>query len=223
MNVLRKTKTTEEIEDSIWGRLTRWVMQHPLKVAIPIVVGLLLLIIPFDDIKFGGINEKYLPPDNPTRVAQEQFDELFPSQRTEPIKLVIDGAQSSATRRAQIAKEANNAPGSDREVHARRRAAKDGVIDLQGRPDRPQRRRADRSTTCAPSDVPDGATDATSAAPRRSSRTRSTRCSTDLPLMIVLVVLRDDAADVPGVRIAGAADQGGADDARSASVPRSAS
>ena len=34
---LRKTKTAEEIENGFWGKLTRWVMQHPLKVAVPIV------------------------------------------------------------------------------------------------------------------------------------------------------------------------------------------
>ncbi len=77
-------KSTEEIENSIWGRLTRWVMRNPLKVTIPIVVGLLLLIIPMTGIKFGGINEDYLPPDNTTRVAQEQFDELFPGTAPNP-------------------------------------------------------------------------------------------------------------------------------------------
>ncbi|NKS35801.1 MMPL family transporter [Rhodococcus hoagii] len=102
-------KSTEEIENSIWGRLTRWVMRNPLKVTIPIVVGLLLLIIPMTGIKFGGINEDYLPPDNTTRVAQEQFDELFPGNRTEPVKLVIDGAQG--TQVGQILKTASEAPG----------------------------------------------------------------------------------------------------------------
>ncbi|SDD17893.1 MMPL family transporter [Rhodococcus tukisamuensis] len=106
---MRKTKTTDEIEDSFWGRLTQWVMKHPLKVAIPIVVGLLLLTIPIAGIKFGGINETYLPPDNTTRVAQEQFDELFPNSRTEPIKLVVSGADSSEL--GKIVKTASDAPG----------------------------------------------------------------------------------------------------------------
>ncbi|MFH5228741.1 MMPL family transporter [Antrihabitans spumae] len=105
----RKTKTAEEVEASFWGRLTRFVMKHPLKVAIPIVIGLLLLIIPVNAIKFGGISEKYLPPDNETRVAQQQFDSLFPNLRTEPIKLVITGANS--TQVTDILKEASNAPG----------------------------------------------------------------------------------------------------------------
>ena len=69
LKFFRKTKTAEEVENSVWGRLTKWVMKHPLKVTIPIVVGLLLLIIPVNAIQFGGITEKYLPPDNSTRLA----------------------------------------------------------------------------------------------------------------------------------------------------------
>ncbi|MFE3293892.1 MMPL family transporter, partial [Rhodococcus sp. NPDC059234] len=109
LKFMRKTKTTEEIENSIWGRLTQWVMKHPLKVSIPIVIGLLLLTIPIANIKFGGINETYLPPDNPTRVAQGEFNDLFPNSRSEPVKLVIEGAQGSQI--TQIVKEASAAPG----------------------------------------------------------------------------------------------------------------
>ncbi|RVW01765.1 MMPL family transporter [Rhodococcus spongiicola] len=102
-------KSTEQIEASMWGRLTQWVMRNPLKVTIPIVVGLLLLILPMSGIKFGGINETYLPPDNPTRIAQEQFDELFPGQRTEPVKLVISGAEGMQV--GEILQTASAAPG----------------------------------------------------------------------------------------------------------------
>ncbi|MGX6509164.1 MMPL family transporter [Rhodococcus sp. SJ-2] len=86
-------QSNEQIENSFLGRLTRWVMLNPMKVTIPTVIGLLLLITPLTGIKFGGINETYLPPDHPTRAAQAQFDELFPGQRTEPVKLVIRGAE----------------------------------------------------------------------------------------------------------------------------------
>ncbi|MFC4603918.1 MMPL family transporter [Rhodococcus kronopolitis] len=106
---MRKTRTAAEIESGPWGRLTQWVMNNPLKVAVPIVVGLLLLTIPISGIKLGGINETYLPPDNPTRLAQEQFDELFPSFRSEPIKLVLEGAQGSEL--TKIVKDASAAPG----------------------------------------------------------------------------------------------------------------
>ncbi|MGC0365871.1 putative membrane protein YdfJ with MMPL/SSD domain [Rhodococcus sp. 27YEA15] len=125
---LRQTKTNEEIENGFWGKLTRWVMRHPLKVAVPIVAALLLMIIPLSGIKFGGINETYLPPDSPTRVAQVEFDELFPGNRTEPVRLVIEGADNTTL--GQIVKAANAAPGLI-ETFTPEVATKDGVNVLK--------------------------------------------------------------------------------------------
>ncbi|WP_438944095.1 MMPL family transporter [Nocardia blacklockiae] len=105
----RKTKTAEEIENGFWGKSTQWVMKHPLKVAIPLCILLLLLIIPVKDLKFGGISETYLPPDNPTRVAQEQFDSLFPQYRSNPLQIVMVTDNPSGI--YNILKEANEAPG----------------------------------------------------------------------------------------------------------------
>lgn len=102
-------QSNEQIEESLIGRLTRWVMRNPMKVAIPTVVGLLLLIMPLTGIKFGGMNETLLPPDSATRVAQEKFDELFPGQRAEPIKLIVEGAQGGALN--EVRRAASDAPG----------------------------------------------------------------------------------------------------------------
>ncbi|MGF0311629.1 MMPL family transporter [Rhodococcus sp. IEGM1428] len=122
---MRKTKSSEEIENGRWGKLTHWVMRNPIKVVVTIVLGLLALTLPIGNLAFGGINETYLPPDNPTRVAQEQFDELFPGQRTEPIKLVIQNAQGPTL--AAITTQANNAPGLI-EQFTPVGASKDGII-----------------------------------------------------------------------------------------------
>ncbi|GAC67206.1 MMPL family transporter [Gordonia soli] len=110
---LRRTKTRKEIEEGFWGKLAGWVMRHPIKTAVPTVILLLLLILPFSGIKFGGISEEYLPPDNPNRVAQENFDQWFPSERTEEIKLVIayDPNGDDAAKLDEIAAEANKIPG----------------------------------------------------------------------------------------------------------------
>ncbi|MFE6923678.1 MMPL family transporter [Nocardia sp. NPDC057663] len=105
----RKTKTAEQVENGFWGNMTRWVMQHPLKIAIPITIGLLLLIIPVKDLAFGGINEKYLPPDNSTRAALEHFYEVFPQKKTDPIQLVFVSDNTTAI--GKVWKEANQAPG----------------------------------------------------------------------------------------------------------------
>ncbi|SIR61515.1 MMPL family transporter [Williamsia sterculiae] len=111
---LRQNKTREQVERGFWGRLAGFVMRHPMKVAIPTALLLLALTLPFANIKFGGITEKYLPPDNTTRVAQEHFDRYFPTERTEDIKLVVKrDANSTDANDAvqQIETEANKIPG----------------------------------------------------------------------------------------------------------------
>lgn len=105
----RQTKSAEEVENSIWGRTTKWVMQHPLKIAIPICILLLLLIIPVKNLAFGGINERYLPPDNTTRLAQENFDDIFPLRKSDPIQLVFISDNTSSI--GKVWREANKAPG----------------------------------------------------------------------------------------------------------------
>ncbi|MGY4098304.1 MMPL family transporter [Nocardia sp. R16R-3T] len=105
----RRTKTAEEVENSLWGKSTRWVMQHPLKIAIPICILLLLLIIPVKNLAFGGINERYLPPDNATRLAQAKFDSIFPLRKSDPIQLVFVSANSTDVGKVWTA--AKQAPG----------------------------------------------------------------------------------------------------------------
>ncbi len=111
---LKRTRTREEVEEGFWGKLATWVMKHPLKTAIPTVLLLLALIIPFGNIAFGGLSEKLLPPDNGNRVAQEHFDKLFPTERTEELKLVVMYDQNGddvAGKLQAIADEANKIPG----------------------------------------------------------------------------------------------------------------
>ncbi|MFT3716634.1 MAG: efflux RND transporter permease subunit [Gordonia sp. (in: high G+C Gram-positive bacteria)] len=115
---LRRTKTREEIENGFWGKLSGWVMKHPVKTAVPTTLLLLALIYPFHNIAFGGISEKYLPPNNDNRVAQEHFDTWFPKERTEELKLVVlyDQNDGEATTKIQsIADQANKIPGFTKE------------------------------------------------------------------------------------------------------------
>lgn len=104
-----RTKSKEEIEAGMWGRVAMFSMKRPLAVAIPIVVALLLLIIPLKNLALGGFSEKYLPPTNPTRLAQQEFDQLFPTFRTEPITIVTKGATD--TQMAAIRAKAMDIPG----------------------------------------------------------------------------------------------------------------
>ncbi|MCJ0978478.1 MMPL family transporter [Rhodococcus sp. ARC_M12] len=183
LKFMRKTKSSEEIENGMWGRLTRWVMRNPVKVTVPIVLGLVLLTLPVGNIKFGGINETYLPPDNVTREAQGEFDSLFPGQRTEPIKLVIENAQGPTL--AAITTQANNAPGLV-EPFSPVGASKDGIIVFKaGLVDRNDSKPAIDFLRSI--DVPEGATMLVGGTPAIEQDSISALID-KLPLMAVLVV-----------------------------------
>ena len=68
-----KTKTREEVEKGFWGRLVNVVMKRPVAFAAPIAVVMVILIIPLGHLALGAISEKYLPPTNSVRLAQEEF------------------------------------------------------------------------------------------------------------------------------------------------------
>ncbi|WP_330230195.1 MMPL family transporter [Nocardia sp. NBC_00508] len=104
-----RSKTEAQIDAGFFSRLAVWAMRRPLAVAVPIVLALLALSIPLRHIEFGGLSERYLAQDNPARVAQERFDELFPSFRTEPLKLVVVGADPRQL--SDIRYAANQVPG----------------------------------------------------------------------------------------------------------------
>ena len=149
---LRVTKTREELERGFWGRTAGWVMKRPLLVAAPIVIGLLLLIAPFANIKFGGITEKYLPPDNETRVAQEHFDELFPTLRTDPIQLVVKNA--TFPQLVKIQKAANQVPGFTGQFQITQQTT-NGVDQLTAVPENSDQPK-DQIEALRAIDVPDG-------------------------------------------------------------------
>ena len=124
---LQRHRTREEVENGMFGRVADFSMKRPVAVAVPVVVVLVALIIPFSGVKFGGINETYLPPDNPTRVAQEQYDQNFPGTRTDPVKLVVLGSDGGTL--SQIRSAANEAPGLTGPFEF----ARSGQQDAQGR------------------------------------------------------------------------------------------
>ncbi|WP_306359164.1 MMPL family transporter [Nocardia sp. CC227C] len=105
----RRTKSAEELDDGLLARTTAWVMRHPGKVAVPILLALVLLIVPMHNLVFGGFSEKYLPPDNPARVAQEEIDHYFPLRKSDPLELVFIADNSQAV--GPVWNQANQAPG----------------------------------------------------------------------------------------------------------------
>ena len=105
----QKTKTRAEVEKGFWGKLVNVVMKRPVAFAAPIVIGMFILIIPLGQLALGGISEKYLPPNNSVRQAQEEFDKTFPGFRTEPLTLVIESDDGEPVTDQQIAEVRNKA------------------------------------------------------------------------------------------------------------------
>jgi RND superfamily putative drug exporter len=99
----QKTKTREEVEKGFWGKLVNRVMKRPAAFAVPIVIVMILLIIPLGQLSLGGISEKYLPPNNSVRLAQEEFDKIFPGFRTEPLTVVMESDNGQPITDQQIA------------------------------------------------------------------------------------------------------------------------
>ncbi|MFJ4653539.1 MMPL family transporter [Nocardia sp. NPDC088792] len=88
---LASIRTAEQIDAGFFSRLAQFAMRRPWLVIVPIVLGLLVLILPMRSIEFGGLSERYLSASNPARVAQQDFDRMFPQFRTDPLKLVVVG------------------------------------------------------------------------------------------------------------------------------------
>ncbi len=105
----RRTRTAHEIETGFWGRWTDWVMRRPVQLAIPLSIVLLLLILPVRNLVFGGFSERYLPPDNPTRLAQAAIDEHFAQRRSDPLELIFVSDDTLAI--GSVLEQANRAPG----------------------------------------------------------------------------------------------------------------
>ena len=107
----QKTKTREEVESGFWGKLVNRVMKRPMLFAVPIILVMIAMIIPLGKLSLGGISEKYLPPTNSVRLAQEEFDKTFPGFRTEPITLVIQNNDGQPVTDQQVAEIRNKAMG----------------------------------------------------------------------------------------------------------------
>lgn len=93
-SVRRTSRKARRIEDTVWYKIPSWAMRHSKPVIADVAGALILLTLPIVGITFGGINESYLPPSNQVRQAQDEFNETFPAFRTDPVKLVVEGASN---------------------------------------------------------------------------------------------------------------------------------
>lgn len=78
------------------GRVADAVMRRPVWFAAPIVAVLVLLALPFGDVRFGGYDVKQLPPGDPNRVTAEVIADNFPGAGDNAATVVLRGADDAA-------------------------------------------------------------------------------------------------------------------------------
>ncbi|MGW4327082.1 MMPL family transporter [Nocardia sp. NPDC004573] len=108
-NRFHARRASDREQDNGWGRVAGWVMGRPLAVAVPLVAVLVVLIAPVREVAFGGITERFLPPQHPARTAQQHFDQIFPLRQINPIDLVLITHDSAAI--DAVVAQAGRAPG----------------------------------------------------------------------------------------------------------------
>jgi len=96
-------------ESGFWYRLSRFVMRRPVPVATLSALFLIVLGLPFFNIKFNTVDPSVLPKDASARQAYDTVSAEFPPYRETPIWLSVKGASPKAT--AALATQVRRTPG----------------------------------------------------------------------------------------------------------------
>jgi uncharacterized membrane protein YdfJ with MMPL/SSD domain len=90
IRVLRRRDTGRT--DRAWGRIAHAVMRRPVVVLVGTVLVLGLLATPFLRVRFGGTDERVLPPGTESRVVSERIEREFPAGGADHISVLVSGA-----------------------------------------------------------------------------------------------------------------------------------
>lgn len=74
-----------------WARLARSVMRRPVWYAVGVVAVLVLLALPFTNVRWGGYDERILPEGTSARVVSERVQTEFPGGTTSPVTVFVSG------------------------------------------------------------------------------------------------------------------------------------
>ncbi len=86
---LAPRRRTESSGPGAWERIARSVMRRPVLYAVGIVAVLLLLGTPFLRASFGGVDERVLPEDTPSRVVAETLRTDFGGTGDSPVSVAV--------------------------------------------------------------------------------------------------------------------------------------
>jgi uncharacterized membrane protein YdfJ with MMPL/SSD domain len=96
-------------EDGFWYRLSRFVMRRPLPVATLSALFLIILGLPFFQIKFNTVDPTVLPESASARQAYDTVSQQFPPYHDTPIWIDVEGGGPKAA--ALVAKEVRGVEG----------------------------------------------------------------------------------------------------------------
>jgi uncharacterized membrane protein YdfJ with MMPL/SSD domain len=105
----RAEADTRPDESGFWYRLSRFVMRRPVPVATLSALFLIVLGLPFFNIKFNTVDPTVLPKQASARQAYDTVSAEFPPYRETPIWLSVKGASPRAT--AGLAAQVREVPG----------------------------------------------------------------------------------------------------------------
>lgn len=106
--------TKSEVDSPGWWRLARGVMRRPALVAVPIIAVLLVLGAPFLSVRFGAIDQKALPANDPARQAIETLNRDWPVLGGNALDVVLQGDHNAAPAQQDVqrfAADVGNVPG----------------------------------------------------------------------------------------------------------------
>jgi uncharacterized membrane protein YdfJ with MMPL/SSD domain len=95
----RAAADTEVDENGFWYRLSRFVMRRPLPIATLSALLLIVMGLPFLNIKFNTVDPTVLPESASARQAYDTVSERFPPYRETPIWVAVDGGGPRAATR----------------------------------------------------------------------------------------------------------------------------
>jgi len=105
----RAEADTRPDEQGFWYRLSRFVMRRPIPVATLSALFLIVLGLPFFNIKFNTVDPTVLPKSASARQAYDTVSSQFPPYRETPIWVSVKGATPRAT--AALAARVRRTPG----------------------------------------------------------------------------------------------------------------
>ena len=138
-------------DHGVWARIAKAVMRRPVVVMVVVVGALLVVASPFLGAKWGSVDYRVLPPDNPAHMATESLNEDFGQERS-TANLLLETED-----KAEVSAYIDEVKQIDGVLAVRQVAAQDGVTLLRAslgreQPDAeiPGRRRCDprRPRTC---------------------------------------------------------------------------